>query len=76
MKALDNRWRTSSRSGGNGACVEARYANHATQVRDSKDQQGPVLRFSSGQWTGFIGGIKAGEFAAESASGDPHRPGR
>ncbi|MEU6024178.1 DUF397 domain-containing protein [Micromonospora sp. NPDC048871] len=64
MKALDNQWRTSSRSGGNGACVEARYADHAAQVRDSKDQQGSVLMFSAGQWIGFIEGIKAGAFGS------------
>lgn len=64
MKSLDNQWRTSSRSGGNGACIEARYADQATQVRDSKDRQGPVLSFSPGQWTCFIAGIKAGAFEA------------
>ncbi|GLY24447.1 DUF397 domain-containing protein [Micromonospora sp. NBRC 101691] len=63
MKALNSQWRTSSRSGGNGACVEARYGGHITQVRDSKDRRGPVLMFGPDQWTGFIEGIKAGAFA-------------
>ncbi|MEU7587369.1 DUF397 domain-containing protein [Micromonospora sp. NPDC049230] len=62
MKALDNQWRTSTRSGGNGACVEARYTDHTAQVRDSKDQQGPVLSFGAGQWAGFVRGIKGGNF--------------
>ncbi|WDZ87285.1 DUF397 domain-containing protein [Micromonospora cathayae] len=64
MKALDSQWRTSSRSGGNGACVEARYADHTTQVRDSKDQQGPVLAFGAAQWNDFVEGIKANAFRA------------
>ncbi|BCL16058.1 DUF397 domain-containing protein [Micromonospora sagamiensis] len=64
MKALDSQWRTSSRSGGNGACVEARYADHATQVRDSKDRQGPVLVFGPGQWIEFIKGVRAGAVGA------------
>ncbi|WP_405101363.1 DUF397 domain-containing protein [Micromonospora sp. NBC_01412] len=64
MRALDSQWRTSSRSGGNGACVEARYVINAAQVRDSKDRQGPVLFFAADQWTGFLQGIKAGMFDA------------
>ncbi|OZV75181.1 hypothetical protein CA850_29070 [Micromonospora echinospora] len=62
MNALDSQWRTSSHSGGNGACLEARYADHTTQVRDTKDRQGPVLVFGPAQWTGFVEGIKASAF--------------
>ncbi|MGC4771520.1 DUF397 domain-containing protein [Micromonospora sp. DT44] len=58
MKALDNQWRTSTRSGGNGACVEARYADHTTQVRDSKDRSGSVLSFDPSAWSAFIQGLK------------------
>ncbi|MDG4762731.1 DUF397 domain-containing protein [Solwaraspora sp. WMMD406] len=64
MKTLDNQWRTSSRSGHNGACVEGRYADRTAQVRDSKDQAGPVLSFTPAQWTGFVQEIKAGTFDA------------
>ncbi|XTZ15417.1 DUF397 domain-containing protein [Micromonospora echinospora] len=62
MKALDSQWRTSSHSGGNGACLEARYVDHTTQVRDTKDRQGPVLVFGPAQWAGFVEGIKANAF--------------
>ncbi|WP_433382405.1 DUF397 domain-containing protein [Streptosporangium sp. CA-115845] len=31
-------------------------------VRDSKDPNGPVLRFASGEWQTFISGIKSGSF--------------
>ena len=59
---MDAQWRTSSRSGGNGACVEARYAAHVAQVRDSKDPAGPVLSFPGGQWASFLTSVKAGMF--------------
>ncbi|KIR60859.1 MULTISPECIES: DUF397 domain-containing protein [Micromonospora] len=58
MRALDDQWRTSTRSGGNGACVEARYTDHSAQVRDSKDRQGPVLSFSPSAWTSFVDALK------------------
>ncbi|MFC5927329.1 DUF397 domain-containing protein [Micromonospora vulcania] len=28
-------------------------------VRESQDQQGPALSFTTGQWTGFVHGIRA-----------------
>ncbi|MDG4833857.1 DUF397 domain-containing protein [Solwaraspora sp. WMMD1047] len=51
---MDTQWRKSTRSGGNGACVEARYVDHTAQVRDSKDTAGPVLAFSRSAWVSFI----------------------
>ncbi|HEY0697703.1 MAG TPA: DUF397 domain-containing protein [Micromonospora sp.] len=59
MPALDQQWRTSSRSGGNGACVEARYLGHAAEVRDSKDRNGPVLAFAPDAWASFLRGLKS-----------------
>ncbi|GAA2743282.1 MULTISPECIES: DUF397 domain-containing protein [Kitasatospora] len=54
-------WRKSSYSGGNGACVEIAVPDTASiAVRDSKDPQGPQLRFSNEAWAAF---------AAEAASG-------
>ena len=55
-------WRKSTRSGGDGACVEVRRHDDAIQVRDSKDQGGPVLTFTVAEWDAFIGGAKVGEF--------------
>jgi uncharacterized protein DUF397 len=56
-------WRTSSRSGGNGNCVEvARNLPGAVAVRDSKDRGGPVLVFAPDQWRAFTASVQAGDF--------------
>ncbi|MEU7907743.1 DUF397 domain-containing protein [Actinoplanes sp. NPDC049118] len=62
---LDQNWRKSTRSGGNGQCVEARrHADGTVQVRDSKNRTGPVLTFTPGGWTAFLDGAQRGEFTA------------
>lgn len=56
-------WKKSSRSGTNGGqCVEVRRYDGVTQVRDSKDPDGPVLAFTAAEWRAFVGGAKVGEF--------------
>ena len=55
-------WRKSTRSSGDGACVEVVMLNAATAVRDSKDPAGPALTFAPVQWAAFTGGVRAGEF--------------
>jgi hypothetical protein len=55
-------WRTSSRSGGNGACVEVADVDHGIAVRDSKDSGGPVLLFTPAEWEAFTAGVKDGQF--------------
>jgi hypothetical protein len=56
---MDNQWRKSTRSGGNGQCVEARQVGHTAEVRDSKDQSGPVLAFGPEAWSAFVDGLKS-----------------
>lgn len=60
MTALDltrAEWRTSTRSVGNGNCVEVAGADGGIAVRDTKDRQGPVLAFAPAAWRVFVRGI-------------------
>jgi hypothetical protein len=61
MDQADMPWRKSTRSGPNG-CVEVAFLNERVAVRDSKDQQGPRLEFTSFEWQAFISGVYNGEF--------------
>ena len=45
-----------------GACVEVASAGDGIAMRDSKDQEGPMLRFTRAEWAAFLGGAKAGDF--------------
>jgi uncharacterized protein DUF397 len=57
------RWVKSSLSFSHSNCVEvANLPDGGIGVRDSKDPEGPVLRFTSGEWTAFLGGARNGEF--------------
>ena len=59
---LDQNWRKSTRSGSNGQCVEVRRVDDAIEIRDSKNQSGPSLRFTVSEWAAFADGTKDGEF--------------
>ncbi len=59
----DVQWFKSSLSFSNSNCVEvASLPAGEIGVRDSKDPEGPVLRFTPGEWRAFLGGIRGGEF--------------
>jgi predicted secreted Zn-dependent protease len=62
MQDANLTWRKSTRSGAAGHCVEVANIPSAVLVRDSKDAGGPVLTFAATEWTGFVAGIRAGEF--------------
>lgn len=55
------KWRKSTRSQGNGNCLEFRFQNGHVQVRDSKDPQLQVLRFTPRAWTEFITAVAHGD---------------
>ncbi|MEU5670009.1 DUF397 domain-containing protein [Micromonospora sp. NPDC047753] len=55
---MDSQWRKSTRSGSNGACVEARHARGLVQIRDSKDLNGPVLSFQQDAWCVFLTALR------------------
>jgi hypothetical protein len=56
-------WIKSSRSTGNGACVEVKSpAVEEVVVRDSKDPHGPVLSFSPEAWSAFVADVDRGSF--------------
>ncbi|MFI0405147.1 DUF397 domain-containing protein [Actinomadura sp. 3N508] len=66
MGASDDRWRKSSRSGGQGgACVEVASLDDTVAVRDSKDLDGPSLAFGRAAWRVFAVRVKANEFDPE-----------
>ncbi|MEY9889715.1 hypothetical protein ABIA35_000245 [Catenulispora sp. MAP12-49] len=59
------RWKKSSVSAANGACVEtASVRADELLVRNSRDPEGPVLSFTKAEWVAFVAGVKAGEFDA------------
>jgi Domain of unknown function (DUF397) len=55
-------WRKSTRSSGDGACVEVAALTSATAVRDSKDPAGPVFTVTPAQWATFTAALRVGEF--------------
>jgi hypothetical protein len=56
-------WVKSSLSFSNGNCVEvASLPDGGVGVRNSRDSEGLVLRFTSDEWHAFLGGVRNGEF--------------
>jgi hypothetical protein len=42
--------------------VEIAMEPAVVNVRDSKNEAGPVLRFPVQDWAGFLAGVRSGEF--------------
>ena len=62
LEPRDLSWRTARRSAGNGACVEIATARRHVLVRDSKDQDGPVVQYPPGAWQTFLANARKGQF--------------
>ncbi|MEU6113765.1 DUF397 domain-containing protein [Streptomyces sp. NPDC047117] len=59
----DARWRKSSKSWAEYACVEvAELGGGAVAMRDSRHPERGDLRFTAEEWTAFCGGVRDGEF--------------
>lgn len=58
----DGVFRTACGSDGHGCVEVAALPDGGVAVRDSKDQGGPVLRFTDHEWRAFVGGARDGEF--------------
>ncbi|QIS20276.1 DUF397 domain-containing protein [Nocardia terpenica] len=59
----DARWFKSSRSSGGSECVEvAHLGKGMVGVRDSKNQAGPALVFTPGEWDAFTANLIDGSF--------------
>ena len=55
-------WRTSSRSSGNGQCVEVAITSEGVAVRDTKNRGGGIQTYTHLEWAAFVEGVKDGEF--------------
>jgi Domain of unknown function (DUF397) len=65
MPTLENQpeWVKSSLSYANHNCVEvASLPDQEIGVRNSRDAEGSVLRFTPDEWHAFLGGVRNGEF--------------
>jgi hypothetical protein len=55
-------WIKASTSSYDGECVELRRHDGLIEVRDSKDREGPVLRFTHAEFAAWLDGATKGEF--------------
>jgi Domain of unknown function (DUF397) len=60
--SADTPWIKATRSGTSGQCVEVRRHYGGVEVRDSKDPDGPVLRFTPSEFAAFLDGARKAEF--------------
>jgi hypothetical protein len=62
MNLTGAKWFKSSRSSGNGACVEVAITDDGVAVRDTKDRSKAPHIYTHEEWAAFVGGVKDGEF--------------
>jgi hypothetical protein len=66
--SLNTAWRKSTRSNADGSCVEVRREQDEVHVRDTKNQRGPVLSFTTDSWREFVAEVQNGHFDRRSNS--------
>jgi hypothetical protein len=59
---MNTEWIKATASAGGGNCVEMRRHGDAVEVRDSKDPNGAVLRFTTREFAAWLDGAKHAEF--------------
>jgi hypothetical protein len=59
-------WRTSTRSGNSGNCVQvaAPWHDHAVALRDSKNPGGGTIVITGTAWTAFLHEVKTGQLGS------------
>jgi hypothetical protein len=55
-------WRTSTRSQGQGQCVEVGVRPELIAVRDTKNREAGYFTVAPQQWCAFVTGVKRGDF--------------
>lgn len=55
-------WTKAASGLGSGSCVELSPAEPGVLVRDSKDPDGPWLRYTQSEFSAFLAAAKQGEF--------------
>jgi hypothetical protein len=58
MESTDMNWRKASYTNGGENCVEVADNKSRVLVRDTKDSQGPMLRFTPDAWRRFAKQLK------------------
>jgi len=68
-------WRKAQSSRSNGACVELASADGMVAIRDSKNPDGPILRYTAEEWQAFLDSAKKGELDnLDAASPEEAKP--
>lgn len=61
MEAITD-WRTSTRTQGQGQCVEVGFGPGEIAVRDTKNRAGGYFTVTPQRWHTFVTGVKVGAF--------------
>jgi hypothetical protein len=59
---VNTEWIKATASSDGGNCVQLRRAGNVVEVRDSKDPEGPVLRFTPSEFAAWLDGARHTEF--------------